>query len=103
VKPRREEVPDTIADRIDEMLAAFRSSERWLEAAGREDLISYLDPTHFNTKRLLTTLRRLNAMISAFLSAYSRTATRQPTSATRLIEGIAEGTPAAAPTEPDSK
>lgn len=72
-RPRKEEeVPETIADKIDEMLVTFRSCERWLEAAGKEDLISYLEPANFNTKRLLTTLRRLNAMISAFVSAYVR-------------------------------
>lgn len=69
-KPRKEEMPPGVVDRIDEMLADFRKCERWLEAAGKEGLVHYLLPQNFNTKRLVNTFRTLHAMLSAFLSAY---------------------------------
>jgi ParB/RepB/Spo0J family partition protein len=69
--PRKsEELPQDIENRIDEMLSDFRKCLRWLEAAGRQDLISFLHPTNFNTRRVLATLRHLHQMIAAFISAY---------------------------------
>ena len=69
--PRKaEEIPPDIENRIDEMLSDFRKCLRWLEAAGRQDLISFLNPNNFNTRRVLATLRHLHQMIAAFMSAY---------------------------------
>jgi hypothetical protein len=67
---KKEEVPPQIELRIDEMLEDFRKCLRWMEAAGKQDLISHLGPDNFNTKRVLATLRQLNSMTSAFISAY---------------------------------
>jgi len=70
-KPRKkEDVPPAIEMRIDDMLDDLRKCLRWLEAAGRQDLIAHLTPQNFNTRRIVTTLRHLNSMSSAFLSAY---------------------------------
>lgn len=66
----REEIPPEIENRIDEMLADFRKCLRWLEAAGRQDLISFLNPNNFNTRRVLATLRHLYQMTAALMSAY---------------------------------
>jgi hypothetical protein len=41
-----------------------------MEAAGRDDLIAYLTPTNFNTRRVLATIRHLYHMQAAFMSAY---------------------------------
>ena len=46
------------------------STIRWLEEAGRKDLIGHLTPENFNTRRILETLRHLGSMSGAFLSAY---------------------------------
>ena len=43
---KQEEIPPHVEDRLDEMLQDFRKCLRWMEAAGREDLIAYLTPTH---------------------------------------------------------
>lgn len=70
--PRREEeVPPQIEMKIDDMLEDFRKTIRWLEAAGRQDLIAHLTPENFNTRRILETLRHLASMAGAFLSAYN--------------------------------
>lgn len=69
-RPRKEETPDRVVDRIDEMLADFRKCKRWLEAAGKEDMINFLQPHDFNTKRLINTFRWLHAMLSSFLNAF---------------------------------
>ena len=70
VPRKKEEVPREVKDRIDEMLEDFRRSLRWLEEAGRQDLIEFLHPQHFNTRRVVTTARHLYGMLGAFLSAY---------------------------------
>lgn len=67
---KQEEVPPHIEERLDEMLQDFRKCLRWMEAAGRDDLISYLTPTNFNTRRVLATIRHLYHMQAAFMSAY---------------------------------
>jgi len=69
---KKEEVPPQIEMRIDDMLEDFRRCLRWMEAAGRQDLISHLTPDNFNTRRILTTLRQLNSMTAAFISAYGK-------------------------------
>ena len=69
---KKEEVPVEIEKRIDDMLDDFRKCLRWLEAAGRQDLISHLTPENFNTRRELTTLQHVNSMSDAFLSAYGQ-------------------------------
>jgi ParB family chromosome partitioning protein len=69
--PRKnEEVPPQIEMRIDDMLEDLRKSLRWMEAAGRQDLIPHLTPENFNTRRVLATLRQLNSITGAFISAY---------------------------------
>lgn len=70
VPRKKEEIPSEVKDRIDEMLEDFRRCLSWLEAAGRQDLIEFLHPQHFNTRRVLTTARHLYGMLGAFLSAY---------------------------------
>jgi ParB family transcriptional regulator, chromosome partitioning protein len=69
---KKEEVPAEIEKRIDDMLDDFRKCLRWLEAAGRQDLISHLTPENFNTRRVLTTLRHVSSMSGAFISAYDQ-------------------------------
>ena len=83
--PRKEEVPSNVVERIDDMLADFRKCQRWLEFAGREDLIPHLLPDNFNTKRLLNTFRTLNSMLSAFLSAYERRSSKAAPPARKQI------------------
>jgi len=95
---KKEEVPAQIEDRIDDMLEDLRKCLRWLEAAGRQDLISHLSPENFNTRRVLTTLRQLNSLTSAFVSAYGKrygsgpsTQKVQPqqlTGSTKLLEDL---------------
>ena len=69
---KKEEVPAQIEDRLDDLLEDFRKCLRWMEAAGRQDLISHLTPENFNTRRVLTTLRQLNSLTGAFISAYGK-------------------------------
>jgi ParB family transcriptional regulator, chromosome partitioning protein len=69
---KKEEIPPQIEMRIDDMLEDLRKCLRWMEAAGRQDLISHLTPDNFNTRRVLTTLRQLNSMTGAFISAYGK-------------------------------
>ena len=69
---KKEEVPQQIEERIDDMLEDFRKSIRWFEAAGRQELIPHLTPSNFNTRRVITTVRHLNSISSAFISAYER-------------------------------
>jgi ParB/RepB/Spo0J family partition protein len=66
----KEDVPRQIEARIDDMLEDLRKAIRWLEEAGRKDLIGHLTPENFNTRRILETLRHLGSMSGAFLSAY---------------------------------
>jgi len=100
--PRKtEDVPPQIEMRIDDMLEDLRKCLRWLEAAGRQDLISHLTPDNFNTRRILATLRQLNSITSAFISAYrerygasepAQKRRHQPelTGSTRLLEDLKE-------------
>lgn len=67
---RKEDVPQQVEMRVDDMLEDFRKSIRWLEAAGKQDLIAHLTPENFNTRRIIETVRHLGAMAGAFLSAY---------------------------------
>lgn len=67
---KQEEVPTEVENRIDEMLEDFRRCIRWLEAAGKQDLLTFLHPQNFNTRRMVTTTRHLHGMLGAFLSAY---------------------------------
>jgi len=95
---KKEEVPAQIEDRIDDMLEDLRKCLRWLEAAGRQDLISHLSPENFNTRRVLTTLRQLNSLTSAFVSAYGKrygsgpsaqkVQSQQLTGSTKLLEDL---------------
>lgn len=97
---KKEEVPTDIEMRIDDMLEDFRKCIRWLEAAGRQDLIAHLTAENFNTRRVLTTLRHLGSMTEAFLSAYkerygskepSRGAIRRPrqlTGSSKLLDDL---------------
>lgn len=95
---KKEEIPPQIELRIDDMLEDFRKSLRWMEAAGKQDLISHLGPENFNTKRVLTTLRQLNSMSGAFISAYGKrygtgepvqkAQPRQLTGSTKLLEDL---------------
>ena len=66
----KEDVPRQVEARIDDMLEDLRKAIRWLEEAGRQDLIAYLTPENFNTRRVIETLRHLGSMSGAFLSAY---------------------------------
>lgn len=101
--PRKsEEVPPQIEMRIDDMLEDMRKCLRWMEAAGRQDLIAHLTPDNFNTRRILTTLRQLNSITSAFISAYrerygdseptpkARHQQPQLTGTTKLVEDLKE-------------
>jgi ParB/RepB/Spo0J family partition protein len=91
-KPRKEEVPRAVVERIDEMLADFRKCEGWLEAAGKEGLIQYLLPQNFNTKRLLNTFRTVHAMLSAFLTAYEAKKPKKPKPTKALpVRSLLEG------------
>lgn len=93
---KKEEVPHRVEERIDDMLEDFRRCMRWMEAVGRQDLISYLHPKNFNTRRVLTTLRHLYGLIGGFMSAYetkydsgrgrAKRAKRELPGARRLLE-----------------
>jgi ParB family chromosome partitioning protein len=95
---KKEEVPPQIELRIDDMLEDLRKCLRWIEAAGRQDLISHLTPENFNTRRVLTTLRQLNSMTTAFISAYGKrygsdgsvqeTQQRRLTASSKLLEDL---------------
>jgi len=69
-KPRAEEVPDDIVDKLDDILADFRKCELWFEAIHREGLINQLSTSVFNVKRLAEGVFRLKGVIEAFLKKY---------------------------------
>lgn len=69
-KPRAEEVPDDVVDKLDDILADFRKCELWLEAIHREGLIEQLSDSGFNLRRLAEGIFRLKGILEAFISKY---------------------------------
>lgn len=67
VPPRREEIPGDTVDRLDDLLAALRRAEQWLETAAREDLIASLSESRFNSSRFWSQVRRLYGILDAFI------------------------------------
>lgn len=69
-KPRAEEVPDDVVDKLDDILADFRKCELWFEAIHREGLVEQLSESTFNVKRLAEGVYRLKGILEAFLRKY---------------------------------
>ena len=67
VPPRREEIPNDIVFRLDDVLADLRRAEDWLQAAAREDLVGSLRESKFNSDRFWSQLRRLAGILDAFV------------------------------------
>lgn len=67
VPPRREEIPTDIVLRLDDLLAGLRRAEQWLETAAREDLITSLRESGFNSERFWAQVRRLYGILDAFV------------------------------------
>jgi ParB/RepB/Spo0J family partition protein len=69
-KPRAEEVPDEVVDKLDDILADFRKSELWFEAIHREGYLNQLSSSAFNLKRFAEGVFRLKGVLDAFLKKY---------------------------------
>jgi len=71
-KPRAEEVPDDIIDKLDNILNDFRKCEQWFEAIHRNNIVEQLSDSRFNVKRLAEGIFRLRGFIDAFLKRYDK-------------------------------
>jgi len=69
-KPRAEEVPESVVDKLDDILADFRKCELWFEAIHREEIVEQLSDSSFNVKRLAEGVFRLKGVLEAFLRKY---------------------------------
>lgn len=65
-KPQKDE---TLADRLEDVLADLRRAGTWLEASGREELLAQLLERHdiLGLRRLVEEVQRLIGMCSAFI------------------------------------
>lgn len=71
-KPRAEEIPENIVDKLDDILADFRKCENWLEAIHRENFVSELSESKFNLKRFAEGVYRLKGILEAFVKKYEK-------------------------------
>ena len=71
-KPRAEEVPETVVDKLDDILADFRKCELWFEAIHRQDLVEQLSASQFNLRRFAEGVFRLKGVTDAFLRKYEK-------------------------------
>ena len=69
-KPRAEEIPENVVDKLDDILADFRKCELWFEAIHREGIVEQLSVSTFNIRRLAESVFRLRGVIDSFLKHY---------------------------------
>ena len=70
-KPRAEEIPDTIVDKLDDILSDFRKCELWFEAIHRQGLVEQLSDSQFNLRRFAEGVFRLKGVMEAFVNKYN--------------------------------
>lgn len=71
-KPRSEEVPETVVDKLDGILSDFRKCELWFEAIHRQGLVEQLSASQFNLRRFAEGVFRLKGVTDAFLRKYEK-------------------------------
>ena len=66
-EPRKEEIPATIVDKVDDVLADIHRVQGWLETISRDRMFEELAESPLHSRRLWMGIHRLRAMLDSFI------------------------------------
>lgn len=90
-EPRKEEIPASTIDKLDNIMADIHRVQGWLEKISRDQTLDELHESVFNARRFWTALYRLRGMVDAFARVHFWQHTSSYPDAANWLKSDAEG------------